>query len=54
MSSTRGSRAILGRCPDCRTTIERIDALIEYERGNGDTAIWAECPSCRDVVHPDT
>lgn len=53
MSSTPRSRATLGRCPDCRTEIATRDALIEYERDDGESAVWAECPSCLAVVHPD-
>lgn len=53
MSTTRSSRSILGRCPDCGATIAGHDILIEYETDDGPPAVWADCPTCGGVVHPE-
>lgn len=43
----------LGRCPECGRIIPSGWTLIEYERANGETAVFAECPSCEAVVRPE-
>ncbi|MDY6819911.1 MAG: hypothetical protein SVG88_14720 [Halobacteriales archaeon] len=50
--STQLTPSMLGRCPDCQTSIPEARLLIEYETADG-TAVYAECPDCRDVVHPE-
>lgn len=43
----------LGRCPECGRTVPAGWTLIEYERADGELAVFAECPSCEAVVRPE-
>jgi predicted RNA-binding Zn-ribbon protein involved in translation (DUF1610 family) len=45
--------ASLGRCPECGRRVPSGWTLIEYERENGERAVFAECPSCESVVRPE-
>jgi hypothetical protein len=45
--------ALLGRCPDCGGEVPAGCRLIEYETGDGESAVWAECPGCEAVVAPE-
>lgn len=42
----------LGRCPRCDESIPTSNKLIEYESGDGWTAMFAKCPDCKGTVHP--
>ncbi|WP_192918677.1 DUF7837 family putative zinc-binding protein [Salinigranum salinum] len=43
----------LGRCPECGRSVPVGWTLIEYERADGESAVFAECPSCEAVIRPE-
>lgn len=44
----------VGTCPDCSVAIPAGNVLIEYERLDGQVAIYAACPECGVPVHPES